>query len=205
MKSTLALVLVLNVLGASISLADTLDDYPALKAAAAQTGVAIRFCGQYGPSLCGPKLREATDQLIAAFDTQKSGLSGLSCGYPAWDTVPELYVFVVKEFGQGIAEMMDKTLTFGGAPGLTKGEAVRYVDEFSMIFDRLLQFGAEVHLSVGNQALQAGCRKEADKNYRAVLSRFTGDRLASFRERAQVGIADVRSSGGLICRITGYC
>lgn len=205
MKYTSALLLLLSMLSASISLADSPNDDPVLKAAAIKAGLAIKFCGENGPSSCNQELIKTTNLLVAAFDLQKPALARLPCGSTDWDTIPELYIVVVKEFGQGIARMMDYTQTFGGSPSLTKREAAIYVNEFSATFDKLLAFGADVHLSIGDQALKSGCRKEADKNYRAVLARFTGARLASYRERAQVGIADVRSSSGIICKLTGYC
>jgi hypothetical protein len=46
---------------------------------------------------------------------------------------------------------------------------------------------------VADKALGAGCLSTADRYYRRIIEIFTGTSYASYRQRAQIGIDDVRS------------
>jgi hypothetical protein len=46
---------------------------------------------------------------------------------------------------------------------------------------------------VADQALKSGCLTVADRYYHRVIDIFTGTAYASYRQRAQIGIDDVRS------------
>ncbi len=51
----------------------------------------------------------------------------------------------------------------------------------------------EMNFLVADTLLSNNCLESADEIYRAIISRFTGGRYASIRERAKIGVDDVRS------------
>lgn len=48
-------------------------------------------------------------------------------------------------------------------------------------------------LTLADAALKANCLDMADEIYREVISTYTGSRFAAFRERAKLGVDDVRA------------
>jgi hypothetical protein len=55
------------------------------------------------------------------------------------------------------------------------------------------QYVFDVLSIVADYSLQRGCLDVADKYYRSIVNIFTGTSYASYRQRAQIGIDDVRS------------
>lgn len=162
---------------------------------------AIKSCNQFGPSYCHSDLTAAMEQIINSFDNEKHRLSKLDCTSPQWATTPDRYLVIVKGFGTGIARIMEGTIVLGR----TDRSELSSVKELSTTFDRIVKFGAEMLLTTGDLALRAGCRDQADRNYRAVLTSFLSEDMSAYRERARVGIEDVRNSRGLFCRVMGRC
>ncbi|MDH2341477.1 hypothetical protein [Bradyrhizobium sp. SSUT77] len=162
---------------------------------------AIKTCNQFGASYCHSDLALATEQIVNSFDNEKRRLSKLACTSPQWTTTTDRYLIIVKGFGTGVARIMEGT----AALGRTDRSELANVKELSTTFNRVIRFGAEMLLTTGDLALQAGCREEADRSYRAVLASFVSEDMSAYRERARVGIEDVRNSRGLFCRVVGRC
>ena len=109
-----------------------------------------------------------------------------------------------------LAGSMGKVINFA-AQGIQIGEVSTVTGQ--MAIERMADVGkaslrnaAEMVLTTGQNALKAGCSEVADEHYRYVLVHYTHDWMASFRQRAQVGIDDVRAAkGGFVCRVFGYC
>ena len=57
----------------------------------------------------------------------------------------------------------------------------------------IFQMLAGVHLDIADSARKRGCLNFADEEYRKVISLFIGSGYAAFRQRAQVGIDDIRA------------
>lgn len=63
-----------------------------------------------------------------------------------------------------------------------------------------------LRLEIADKAFQAGCYERAEHEYRKVIKEHTGSQEAALRDRAKVGIDDVRSkSGSFLCRTIGFC
>ena len=58
-------------------------------------------------------------------------------------------------------------------------------------FDTVLQSGTWI-LEVGDAAKSRGCKTDARKMYDAVISTYVGSGYAALRQRAQIGIDDLR-------------
>ena len=58
-------------------------------------------------------------------------------------------------------------------------------DTFSLI--------PQVYVTYGDRALAAKCYRQADKAYRFVVERYSDEKLLALRERAKIGIDDVRA------------
>jgi hypothetical protein len=69
-----------------------------------------------------------------------------------------------------------------------------------------INLGAEFRLSIADQAQKAGCLDFADDQYRHVISLYTQDFASAFRQRAQIGIDDIRSrKANLMCKWFSRC
>jgi hypothetical protein len=109
-----------------------------------------------------------------------------------------------------LADSMGKVISFA-AQGIRIGEVSTVtgriaIEKISDVGKASLRNGAEMVLTTGQNALKAGCSEVADEHYRYVLVHYTHDWMASFRQRAQVGIDDVRArKSGFGCRVFGNC
>ncbi|MET4371042.1 hypothetical protein ABIA99_003736 [Bradyrhizobium sp. LB12.1] len=180
---------------------DASEDNLELRQASDKAAAAIQSCNQFGASFCLPELTLSIEQLTKSFDADKLRLSKLACNSPLWATTTDRYLVTMKGFGTGIVRIMEGTEVLGRTDRSERAN----VGELSYIINQLMRFGANMLLATGDLALKSGCRNEADRSYRAVIASFVGEDMAAYRERARIGIEDVRNSAGLLCRTIGYC
>jgi hypothetical protein len=109
-----------------------------------------------------------------------------------------------------LADSMGKVIDFA-VQGIRIGEVSSVtgriaIERMANVGKSSLREAAEMVLTTGQRALNAGCSEVADEHYRYVLAHYAHDWMASFRQRAQVGIDDVRArKGGFVCRMFGNC
>ena len=59
-------------------------------------------------------------------------------------------------------------------------------------FNTAMNYAAQTNFKIADLALKQGCLDIADERYRHVVTRYTGTAYAAFRDRARIGIDDVR-------------
>lgn len=65
--------------------------------------------------------------------------------------------------------------------------------EHRSVYRDIVPLAVNTTLDIGDVALQKGCLDIADRQYREVLEVFVGPSYSAYRERAAIGIEDVRA------------
>lgn len=90
-----------------------------------------------------------------------------------------------------LADLEDDMATINGiALSSRSGAGERYIAR--NVMKEIFPLLSEAHLGLADSLLKARCLMQADALYRDVLTRYTGSNYDSLRERAKIGIDDIR-------------
>jgi hypothetical protein len=139
------------------------------------------------------------------YDLEKQRIPRSKCDSATW-TIGASYA---AQF-ESIVDLMSETISFIAkkvdAGYIYAALGKRDIKEQLDVAKRALRSGAEIRLFTADEALKAGCMDIADAQYRHVLVTYISDIMMSYRQRAQLGVDDVRvRKSSLLCRTIGYC
>lgn len=183
--------------------------------AKAQNGNAINaICGisDDGDSIASPARLIACPEMATKFEqsvlkdvsAERAGLASAACNSEQWNNLDK-YRDALQQVAIDLARakkladwMRTSAVSIEGRDELPHKMADTSI--------RIFRSSADVELSFGDTALRAGCLDVADTQYRRVLTHYNQGFMTSHRQRAQVGIDDVRARRtGFLCKLANYC
>lgn len=141
----------------------------------------------------GVNLDELHDGLRKMVEQQIAGINSKSCSKSDWDRSAQLVVFdMIAAKSVDFAERSKRIMDSAGEYNPKSLSYHRYKNGLELA-QRASTSGVAVRLDLADLALSRRCYEIADEFYRDVIKKYTSGFFSSYRERALVGIQDVRS------------
>jgi hypothetical protein len=153
---------------------------------------------------CAAKSESAAALLFTKFKSGIANLEGQKCDSTAWELGTD-GAWGIGMLAKNLPTARKSILSARRVGMMHEVLADRYLADINLTAGKLTGVAAEMMLVTGNTAIQRRCLDKAEFYFRQLIGAYSAPEHAGYRDRALLGLSDVRDKRSWRCMILGGC